>query len=182
MGWVSIGPGKRNLDLGVPVLSSLPRFPAVVGTRPPSPGNDLPGDTGGDGDGGEGDGGKEGGESQQKEEDRGRKEGEKQEAKYERVSVHDVTSHMISLQVVSQTDIAIIHLQPISQLEVSNKLKNCLDVLKDDLENMRRVARELVEDAKNNGVRYVEVGIDPTKFITEGGEITEEAVVKAVIG
>ena len=160
----------------------MPRFPAVVGTRPPSPGNDLPGDPGEDGERGEGGGEKEGGEREQREEDGGRKEGEKQETKYERVSIHDVTNHMISLQVVDQTNMTIIHLQPISQLEVSNKLKNCLDVLKDDLENMRRVARELVEDARNNGVRYVEVGIDPTKFITEGGEVTEEAVVKAVIG
>ena len=160
----------------------LPRFPAFVGTRPPSPGNDLPGDPGEDGESGEGGGEKEGGEKEQREEDEGRKEVEKQETKYERVSIHDVTSHMISLQVVGQTNMTLIHLQPISQLEVSNKLKNCLDVLKDDLENMRRVARELVEDARNNGVRYVEVGIDPTKFITEGGEVTEEAVVKAVIG
>ena len=171
---------------------SLPRFPAVVGTRPPSPGNDLPGDPGEDGDrgegdrgeggGGEGGGGEEGGEREQREQDGGRKEGEKQETKYERVSIHDVTSHMICLQVVDQTDIPLIAVQPLSRLEVSNKLKNCLDVLKDDLDNMRRVARELVEDARNNGVRYVEVGIDPTKFITEGGGVTEEAVVKAVIG
>ena len=54
-------------------------------------------------------------------------------------------------------------------------------VLRDDLVSLQRVARELVEDAGDNGVRYVEVGLEPAKFLREGGQVTEEEVVRAVL-
>ena len=51
----------------------------------------------------------------------------------------------------------------------------------DDLGAVERVARELVEDAHNNGVKYLEVGLDPSKLVTEGGGVGQEEVVQAAL-
>ena len=75
--------------------------------------------------------------------------------KLKSVSINDVITHMTVLS-------------PISKEEINLKLKNCLNVLRDDLQAIERVAKEITEDASRNGVKYFEVGVDPTKFITEG--------------
>ena len=48
-------------------------------------------------------------------------------------------------------------MQPTSQDEISAKLSSCVSVLKGDLESIARVAREMVEDGKEQGVKYMEV-------------------------
>ena len=48
-------------------------------------------------------------------------------------------------------------LQPTSQDEISAKLSSCVSVLKGDLESIARVAREMVEDGTEQGVKYMEV-------------------------
>ena len=76
-------------------------------------------------------------------------------SKLKSVSVNDVITHMTVLS-------------PRSKEEINLKLKNCLNVLRDDLEAIERVAKEITEDASRNGLKYFEVGVDPTKFISEG--------------
>lgn len=75
------------------------------------------------------------------------------------VSINDVISHMTILYPQSKNDVNI-------------KLKNCINVLRDDLSAIERVATEMTEDASQNGVKYFEVGVDPTKFVSksEGSE------------
>ena len=75
-------------------------------------------------------------------------------SKLKSVSVNDVITHMTVLS-------------PRSKDEINLKLKNCLNVLRDDLEAIERVAKEITEDASRNGLKYFEVGVDPTKFISE---------------
>ena len=48
-------------------------------------------------------------------------------------------------------------MQPTSQDEISAKLSSCVSVLKGDLESIARVAREMVEDGTEQGVKYMEV-------------------------
>ena len=48
-------------------------------------------------------------------------------------------------------------MQPTSQDEISGKLSSCVSVLKGDLESIKRVAREMVEDGMKQGVKYMEV-------------------------
>lgn len=90
------------------------------------------------------------------------------ESKYEKMSINDVISQMVVMQ-------------PTTQSDIRAKLSNCQAVLKDDLASIERVARELCHDAADNGLRYVEVGLDPSKFITEGQGISKEEVVTAVL-
>lgn len=86
------------------------------------------------------------------------------------------------------------HLQPTSQDEISGKLSSCVSVLKGDLESIKRVAREMVEDGMKQGVKYMEVrtwqssnlisfskqvGIDPSKFLAEG--LTAKDIVTAAL-
>jgi len=54
-------------------------------------------------------------------------------------------------------------------------------VLVDDVAAVERVASEMVEDAHNNGVKYLEVGLDPSKFVTEGGGLEHREVVQAAL-
>ena len=88
------------------------------------------------------------------------------------VSINDVITHMTVLS-------------PRSKEEINLKLKNCLNVLRDDLQSIERVAKEITEDASRNGVKYFEVGVDPTKLISEGeaGEaaLTSTDVLRAVL-
>ena len=56
---------------------------------------------------------------------------------------------------------------PRTKEEVTARLRSVIAVLRDDLEAVQRLARELVEDAASNGVKYLEVGLDPSKFITK---------------
>ena len=86
------------------------------------------------------------------------------------LSINDVISHMVVLT-------------PVSKDAINNKLKNCINVLKDDLEAIERVAREISEDASDNGVKYFEVGLDPTKFVTNTQEesLTYTDIVKAAL-
>ena len=56
---------------------------------------------------------------------------------------------------------------PRTKEEVTARLRSVIAVLRDDLEAVQRLARELVEDAASNGVKYLEVGLDPSKFITQ---------------
>ena len=92
--------------------------------------------------------------------------------KLKSVSINDVITHMTVLS-------------PRSKEEINLKLQNCLNVLRDDLQAMERVAKEITEDASRNGVKYFEVGVDPTKFITDGeaGEssLTSTDVLRAVV-
>ena len=69
------------------------------------------------------------------------------------LSVHDVVNQMVVLF-------------PKSKNDINTKLKNVINVLKDDVNAIERVAREITEDASNNGVKYFEVGLDPTKFVS----------------
>ena len=69
------------------------------------------------------------------------------------VTVNDIISHMVVLC-------------PLSKQDILNKLKNVTNVLKDDTNAIKRVAKEISEDASNNGIKYFEVGVDPTKFIS----------------
>ena len=90
------------------------------------------------------------------------------------LSINDVISHMVVLT-------------PVSKEAINGKLKNCINVLKDDLEAIERVAKEISEDASDNGVRYFEVGLNPIKFISAGAGAGEDeslspsAVVRAVL-
>jgi adenosine deaminase len=95
---------------------------------------------------------------------------EKKEVAKRMLSMNDVISHMVVLT-------------PVSKDVINNKLKNCINVLKDDLEAIERVAREISEDAGDNGVKYFEVGLDPTKFVTNTQEesLTFTDVVKAAL-
>ena len=89
--------------------------------------------------------------------------------KLKSVSINDVITHMTVLS-------------PRSKDEINLKLKNCLNVLRDDVEAIERVAREITEDASRNGVKYFEVGVDPTKFITEGEtSLSPKDVLRAVL-
>lgn len=69
-------------------------------------------------------------------------------------SLNDIMKYMITLE-------------PITQKEVLQKLENCVNCLKGDLEAIERVAREIAEDARDNGILYLEVGLDPTKFVLD---------------
>ena len=56
---------------------------------------------------------------------------------------------------------------PRTKEEVTARLRSVIAVLRDDLAAVQRLARELVEDAASNGVKYLEVGLDPSKFVTQ---------------
>ena len=85
----------------------------------------------------------------------------------ENLSVDDVITKMVVLI-------------PKTKEEVSAKLKNVINVLKDDLKAVQRVAKEIVEDAGNNGVKYLEVGVNPSKFVSPGNDdISYSAVIEA---
>ena len=85
----------------------------------------------------------------------------------ENLSVDDVITKMVVLF-------------PKTKEEVSGKLKNVINVLKDDLQAVQRVAKETVEDAGSNGVKYLEVGLDPSKFVSPGNDdISYSAVIEA---
>ena len=85
----------------------------------------------------------------------------------ENLSVDDVISKMVVLF-------------PKTKEEINAKLKNVINVLRDDLEAVQRVAKEIVEDAGNNGVKYLEVGLDPSKFVSPGNDdISYSAVIEA---
>ena len=57
------------------------------------------------------------------------------------VTVNDIISHMVVLC-------------PLSKQDILNKLKNVTNVLKDDTNAIKRVAKEISEDASNNGIKY----------------------------
>ena len=82
------------------------------------------------------------------------------------VSINDVITHMTVLC-------------PLSKDDINLKLKNCINVLRDDLAAVERVAREISEDASQNGVKYFEVGVDPSKFVSNSEE--SEDLVSAVL-
>ena len=85
----------------------------------------------------------------------------------ENLSVDDVITKMVVLF-------------PKTKEEINAKLRNVINVLRDDLEAVQRVAREIVEDAGNNGVKYLEVGLDPGKFVSPGNDdISYSAVIEA---
>ena len=69
-------------------------------------------------------------------------------------SLTEVINHMVILQ-------------PSSQEEIQKRLKLCCSALKDDLSSIERVAKEISEDAAANGCKYIEVGLDPTKFVSD---------------
>ena len=80
------------------------------------------------------------------------------------LSVSEVISHMVTVQVGSKffiksssTTTPTDHFQPTSQDEISGKLSGCVSVLRGDLESIKRVAREMVEDGMKQGVKYMEV-------------------------
>ena len=85
------------------------------------------------------------------------------------VSINDVITHMTVLSPHSKEDINI-------------KLKNCINVLKGDLVAIERVAKEMTVDASNNGVKYFEVGVDPSKFASgEDEAVSATEVVRAAL-
>ena len=85
----------------------------------------------------------------------------------ESLSVDDVITKMVVLF-------------PKTKEEITAKLKNVINVLRDDLKAVQRVAMEIVEDAGNNGVKYLEVGLDPSKFVSPGNDdISYSAVIEA---
>ena len=85
----------------------------------------------------------------------------------ENLSVDDVITKMVVLF-------------PKTKEEINAKLKNVINVLRDDLKAVQRVAMEIVEDAGNNGVKYLEVGLDPSKFVSPGNDdISYSAVIEA---
>ena len=91
----------------------------------------------------------------------------KNEIVNESLSVDDVITKMVVLF-------------PKTKEEINTKLKNVINVLKDDLKAVQRVAMEIVEDAGNNGVKYLEVGLDPSKFVSPGNDdISYSAVIEA---
>jgi len=57
--------------------------------------------------------------------------------------------------------------RPLSNAEIAEKLEVCIDALVDDLEAIERVCMEISEDARDNGVKYFEVSLDPYKFISK---------------
>ena len=96
---------------------------------------------------------------------------EKEEKEEMMLTVSDVINHMVIVE-------------PKTKDEVNQKLVNVINVLKDDLSAIERVAREISEDAGMNGVKYFEVGLDPTKFVTNtdnDDSISYTDVVKAAL-
>ena len=85
------------------------------------------------------------------------------------LTVNDVVNQMVVLF-------------PKSKNDINTKLKNAINVLKDDIKAIERVAREITEDASNNGVKYFEVGLDPTKFVSScDDDLSYTNVVQAVL-
>ena len=77
-----------------------------------------------------------------------------EEEKLKKLKVQDVISYMVFGK-------------PLSTMEITDKLKVCIDVLVDDLEALERVCMEISEDARDNGVKYFEISVDPYKFISK---------------
>ena len=87
----------------------------------------------------------------------------------ENLSVDDVITKMVVLI-------------PKTKDQINAKLKNVINVLKDDLKAIERVAKEMTVDASNNGVKYFEVGVDPSKFASgEDEAVSATEVVRAAL-
>ena len=87
----------------------------------------------------------------------------------ENLSVDDVITQMVVLI-------------PKTKDQINAKLKNVINVLKDDLKAIERVAKEMTVDASNNGVKYFEVGVDPSKFASgEDEAVSATEVVRAAL-
>ena len=87
----------------------------------------------------------------------------------ENLSVDDVITQMVVLI-------------PKTKDQINAKLKNVINVLKDDLKAIERVAKEITVDASNNGVKYFEVGVDPSKFASgEDEAVSATEVVRAAL-
>ena len=65
---------------------------------------------------------------------------------------------------------------------LESKLELCKSVLRDDLEAIERVCRELSDDEKVNGVKYFEVSLNPYNFLGEDkSDVRVEELVMRVL-
>ena len=70
--------------------------------------------------------------------------------------------------------------KPTSKKELDVKLDLCIKVLNDDFPNIRRVVYEISDTAKDNGVKYIEVSVDPYKFVTDHSPASVLELVKTI--
>ena len=89
-----------------------------------------------------------------KEKEVGSNEASESEELREVLKIHSVINHMVLKG-------------PMSPQDIKDKLKLCINVLVDDLDALERVCLEISEDAKENGIKYFEISIDPYKFISK---------------